>query len=1227
MPTDTVVHKGDQCHNRGLGSSLATPGQGGRLPSRQRRPSSHAYTFNRAFEPSSIVQPNATDDGYAEVLAQEAGNASSTQTQNNGVLGWAKQGMTGPTVPKRRQHEKHFFTEEHRLSSFVTRLCNKQKTFLRAPMPFRNNRKQLCKPISIFTGTWNTEYQEFPLSAMLSSRPGHIAVDRQGSSSDVSTVPAPAQRRGTYQPSNRLVSSRATMQNSGWNKRMTMDPKILEMCNEEVIKRQRSMHGSCDRWDTEKFDHLPSCQLRGETIGFHSEGSLEMSWRAATTMANTMAARSSTTNSSVDDHCDEAESDVEFDSEMLTEVPKYKGVTKSGFPLPDSEPLGDWIEPGYDVYVISLQESISDTIFKAIEQYLNRVNKHSTFIQIQYDDLQLSGLGDGAYLSPKSTTIACWVSDSVLHPLGPVKSVTSKSVSLSMINGSKGAVCLVLCIHGQFICFVGCHLPATNPEARVKAREVIARKLSEAYSGHLGIQWKDVFHHIVWMGDFNFRVQGTSASEMVDLLCSDADGVPEAFKFDELHFPEMSDDLVADEFEELPVKFLPSYKMKDGRGVIDRTKTNWADDLYATLFKVRWYKGGKKKERVPSWTDRIFKRSMPELYFCCSFNEDSYKAAEATFYNVLLGSDHTPVRCCFSLYPLADNLALPTVLLRIDEEKMDKINRNTIANYAKMKYRSTHLTIGSGSYGGGGERALMNPVPSLCEESESQNVMQSAEEPNMSSIGRILDHVGTAGAGSTYQSSWDEEHGMLIGGSAPASVSSEENIFTPSTTSSLLDCGTLAAHSCCTPLHPKRNEELTSNDCTPRAVTPGSSQMSLTQSPTTSVSSCSPGCPTDWSESGIESRMCGDSTGLPRIPPLSTGDLLSERFKLLEVSTIPCSPSSSSLPQTSSPLLWNGRRCLSPQPEGPPPPLPSTYSPPTLPHPPPGPGLMRRRARQPHSQVPIRCHHTSAGHMRHHSSPQGDCQGSPAPGSRMGLSNGSSLPCSICSAPPEDTPSTFGMLIKKVRSRLGISRSTFARVLGETPNAVTLSSTGLDTDETWILRGGGVLSHSSSLGAKEDKSGDLQALKTCIDLPSTQSSGGGNGPIKQWCPNATLSIDAFETATEPPTTVSDLRQFSRVDSGTSTNPSIGVIAPERPRSCTEDLELCDTGESSSSRGTLQPPRRAPRANRTGLSHSSGYYIAASDYFKPWPRTLKQFRSRFYDDNRLPQPSPANAEAL
>eukprot|EP00923_Selenidium_pygospionis_P000180 GHVN01000321.1.p1 GENE.GHVN01000321.1~~GHVN01000321.1.p1 ORF type:complete len:273 (-),score=34.80 GHVN01000321.1:625-1407(-) len=187
--------------------------------------------------------------------------------------------------------------------------------------------------------------------------------------------------------------------------------------------------------------------------------------------------------------------------------------------------------------------------------------------------------------------------------------------------------------------------------------------------------------------------------------------------------------------------------MKDGRGVIDRTKTNWADDIYATLFKVRWYKGGKKKERVPSWTDRIFKRSMPELYFCCSFNEDSYKAAEATFYNVLLGSDHTPVSCCFSLYPLAENLALPTVLLRIDEEKMDKINRNTIANYAKMKYRSTHLTIGSGSSRVGCQRALMNPVPSLYAESESQNVLQSGEEPNKSSIGRILDHVGIAGAG------------------------------------------------------------------------------------------------------------------------------------------------------------------------------------------------------------------------------------------------------------------------------------------------------------------------------------------------------------------------------------------------------------------------------------------------------------------------------------------------
>lgn len=46
---------------------------------------------------------------------------------------------------------------------------------------------------------------------------------------------------------------------------------------------------------------------------------------------------------------------------------------------------------------------------------------------------------------------------------------------------------------------------------RRKARQVLEQKIVELYGGKSN--WGDAFHHVVWMGDFNFRTQAASGSE------------------------------------------------------------------------------------------------------------------------------------------------------------------------------------------------------------------------------------------------------------------------------------------------------------------------------------------------------------------------------------------------------------------------------------------------------------------------------------------------------------------------------------------------------------------------------------------------------------------------------------------------------------------------------------------------------------------------------------------
>ncbi|KAL8270180.1 hypothetical protein Esti_005907 [Eimeria stiedai] len=302
----------------------------------------------------------------------------------------------------------------------------------------------------------------------------------------------------------------------------------------------------------------------------------------------------------------------------------------------EDQPFADWVLPGYDVYVISLQETLGHTLFDAITVYLTTVNGVS-FKRIRFQEDKLSGLGDGAWMQFKCTSLAVWAREDLEGEGMPISLVSSKAASVSFLSGSKGGVSVCLKIWNQLFCFIGCHMPSTSPEDRRKARSVVEQRLLEFYGG--ASCWHEAFHHVLWMGDFNFRTQRVTNQRAVALLKQSPTCL---FTFDEW-VGQNGEDMRSAGFVEAPVSFPPTYKKADGRPPANMTRPNWVEQEYQTRLVTQWYKGSRQQDRIPSWTDRIFRCSVPELSPLLRFQPSVYFAAMPTRPSFLIASDHSPV--------------------------------------------------------------------------------------------------------------------------------------------------------------------------------------------------------------------------------------------------------------------------------------------------------------------------------------------------------------------------------------------------------------------------------------------------------------------------------------------------------------------------------------------------------------------------------------------------------
>tara|TARA_B110000091_G_scaffold62498_1_gene68722 strand:- start:316 stop:1836 length:1521 start_codon:yes stop_codon:yes gene_type:complete len=221
--------------------------------------------------------------------------------------------------------------------------------------------------------------------------------------------------------------------------------------------------------------------------------------------------------------------------------------------------------------------------------------------------------------------------------------------------GNKGGVGISICIGSSSLLFVGAHLaahktkcdrrnqdfydidhgllkqlsPLPQQHATMELQQDLKKEVTEENKENrkdnnkpnvegkrLGIS--AVYDYVFWGGDFNYRINGTR--EAIDSLLEHSMHAV-LYENDQLNI-EMKRNAVFSNFQEGPLHFKPTYKFDPGTDVYDTSK----------------------KQRCPSWTDRI-------LWRCNATSSLSYQPmVRNTEYNAidqLKMSDHRPVRACF----------------------------------------------------------------------------------------------------------------------------------------------------------------------------------------------------------------------------------------------------------------------------------------------------------------------------------------------------------------------------------------------------------------------------------------------------------------------------------------------------------------------------------------------------------------------------------------------------
>ncbi|KAG7400175.1 hypothetical protein PHYBOEH_006714 [Phytophthora boehmeriae] len=284
--------------------------------------------------------------------------------------------------------------------------------------------------------------------------------------------------------------------------------------------------------------------------------------------------------------------------------------------------LQNFLPHGYHLYVLGVQEGVSENVYHAVEAYLNRNEEGTRYyrMELKNSDFMVNhknyppdavidavhGRGDGAFVGTKFTGMAVFYCARVKEKVKLIRAGVHK---FKLTSGSKGGVAVALMVNQTTMVFVNCHLDARNDTYRREQIRNLNANLGRVM-GHYSFDLTEQFHHVVWMGDMNYRIVLLDPQMVLHML-EEGRNLELHDKFDGL-LNDRRNGGVFEGFTE-PHKFpdfYPTYKKFPKRGVVNEALPLWPSLVFRVLYKEPFYKGGKVKKRVPGWCDRILIHSL-----------------------------------------------------------------------------------------------------------------------------------------------------------------------------------------------------------------------------------------------------------------------------------------------------------------------------------------------------------------------------------------------------------------------------------------------------------------------------------------------------------------------------------------------------------------------------------------------------------------------------------------
>jgi endonuclease/exonuclease/phosphatase family metal-dependent hydrolase len=288
--------------------------------------------------------------------------------------------------------------------------------------------------------------------------------------------------------------------------------------------------------------------------------------------------------------------------------------------------LSAWIPCGaYDIYCIGAQEckyTPGPDFNSPRDDWIASLMRHlgSGYRLVKYNSLW-------------EVRLAVFVANEHNHR---VTNVTSDSVATGVagVMGNKGGVVVALDVDHSRVCVVNAHLAAHQDKSSARNHNVweivrVAKVGRQSAGGHIDLMSQ--FDHVLFMGDFNYRVIIPQADGSEDLSRTPSESV----------FHKMTEMIAQHKIDRLLAKDQLTFEKKEQKVFVGLQEQAIK---FKPTFKVkRQQQTEYLPQRAPAWCDRVLFGSAKSL---SPLEPLDYWSADT-----IATSDHKPVCASFKLYP------------------------------------------------------------------------------------------------------------------------------------------------------------------------------------------------------------------------------------------------------------------------------------------------------------------------------------------------------------------------------------------------------------------------------------------------------------------------------------------------------------------------------------------------------------------------------------------------